>query len=298
MNALKLAEKRHSSREYKHKKLTDEDRRYVNDLLLNIPKINNANVEFSFVEDGWDLAPQMEGLAGYFGHMITAPHYFALLCEEGETCHKWVGYLGEWFILNALKQSIGSCWIEVKDVPAVKQLLQIDSPKTIAALIAFGYPKKEFHSSSLYSPSHPNSLSSLTDLGYPNIEAISNEGPISSRKAITEFVDHLKYGDKASLEELEQLGLHRAFFYMRLAPSYHNRQPWHFVVHGHAIDLIVETSEDIPRVIQGIDAGIAMLYFQVGLNDAGFGGNWHTDQLEVDYELPQNKRVVAKWVYV
>lgn len=297
MNALKLAEKRHSSREYKYKKLTDEDRRYVNDLLISMPKIKATNVDFSFVEDGWELAPQLEGIAGYFGHMITAPHYFALLCEEGETCHKWVGYLGEWFILNALKRSIGSCWIEVKDVPAVKQLLQIESPKTIAALIAFGYPKKEFQSSSLYSPSHPNSLSSLTDLGYPNIDGLSNEGPISSRKAITEFVDHQNYGVSATLKDLEQLGLHRAFFYMRLAPSYHNRQPWHFVIHGHDIDLIIETSEEVPPVIQGIDAGIAMLYFQVGLYDAGFSGDWHTDKLSLDYELPTNKRLVAKWVF-
>lgn len=294
MNSLRLAEKRHSTREYKQKKLSEKDQQYVFDQLESLPMIgDNGSIEFRFISDGAEVAHHLEGIAGYFGNMIYAPHYIALLCNDNVVCHKVTGYLGEWFVLNALKQGIGTCWIEVKDSDAVKSILRIDSPKNVAALIAVGYSKKELQQSHLYNSTKGGSLSVLTDLGYPNINAYETKAPVSMRKSITEFVYLDSWNKMTTIEELERLGIHEALFYMRLAPSFENRQPWYFVLKKDAIDLVIEKSDRISKTIQGIDAGIAMLYFEVGLHDSGIKGRWNFSDFQTEYSLPENYKAVG-----
>lgn len=297
MNALKLAEKRHSVREYKHKKLTETDRMYLNGILAERPVIADGKIDFKFIEEGFMVAEQLEGLAGYFGKMIIAPHYYAILCNDQETCHKVVGYEGEHFILKATKQDIGTCWIEVLDSHAVKKVLDIDSTMEVGALIAVGYGKREFQQSTIYASSRPGSLSTLTELGYPNIDAYSTIGPASVRKAITEFVHVDEWGNYPSIEDLEIMGIHEALFYMRLAPSYHNRQPWHFILRRKEIDLIIEKNELIPETIHGIDAGIAMLYFEVGLHDSGIRGNWQMAEVDANYDIPDGYQIMGRYIF-
>jgi nitroreductase len=299
MKSLKLAEKRHSTREFKQKKLSEKDQQYVFDQLESLPMVgDSASIESRFISEGESVAHHLEGLAGYFGNMIYAPHYIALLCSDDVICHKVTGYLGEWFILNALKQNIGTCWLEVKDSSAVKSILRIESPKNVAALIAIGYSKKELQQSNQYNATKGGSLSTLTDLGYPNINAYETRPPVSMRKSITEFVYIESWDKLATIEDLEQLGIHEALFYMRLAPSFENRQPWYFVLKKDEIDLIVENSDHISKTIQGIDAGIAMLYFEVGLHDSGIRGRWDFSDFQSDYIIPENFKAVGRYKYL
>lgn len=296
MVALKLAEKRHSVREYKHKPLSEAHKNLLFDLLNGREVINDGKIEFRFIEDGFTIAPLLENHAGYFGKMIYAPHYFAVLCSDHDLCHKMVGYEGERFILSATRFDIGTCWIEVLHSQEAKEILNIESEKEIGALIAVGYGKREFQQSTIYASSHAGSLSSLTELGYPNIDAYSSQSPASGRKAITEFVHLNQWGEYPTIGELEMLGIHEALFYMRLAPSYHNRQPWHFIVKGNEIDLVMEKSDHIPETIHGIDAGIAMLYFEVGLHDSGIPGKWQFTGIETDYALPDGYEVSGRYI--
>lgn len=298
MKSLKLAEKRHSTREFKQKTLSEKDLEYVIDQLESLPMVGDkASIESRFILDGAAVAHHLEGLAGYFGMMIYAPHYVALLCNDDVVCHKVTGYLGEWFVLNALKQGIGTCWIEVKDSDAVKSILRIESPKNVAALIAIGYSKKELQQSRQFNITKGGSLSPLTDLGYPNINAYDTKPPVSMRKSITEFVYIDSWDKLATIEELETLGIHEALFYMRLAPSFENRQPWYFVLKKDEIDLVVEKSDHISKTIQGIDAGIAMLYFEVGLHDSGIKGRWDFSDFQTEYSIPENYKAVGRYNY-
>ena len=296
MKSLKLAEKRHSVREYKHKNLSAKNVDYLNHLLLDKPPLSKgADLEFFFIENGFDLAPQLETVSGYSGKMIIAPHYFAMLCQPDDYSLNMVGYVGEWFILNALKEDIGSCWLEVRDSNQLKQILNLDTSKKAVALIAVGYAKKEIQGGKMYAASQSNSLSSLTDLGYPNINSERDQEPKSYRKSITEFVYLKEWGKAPEIEELEARGLHEALFYMRLAPSYGNRQPWYFLLSHDHIDLVMEVPDDVSPLIQGIDAGIAMFYFEVGLHDSGIRGSWHFKDLEATYDIPHGFKLVGQY---
>ncbi|GAU79994.1 nitroreductase family protein [Fusibacter sp. 3D3] len=296
MKSLKLAEKRHSVREYKHKKLSNEALQYLSNLLLEKPEISKiSSLEFRFIENGFGLAPQLETVSGYFGKMITAPHYYALFSHQDDFSLNMAGYVGEWFILNALKKDIGSCWLEVRDSNQLKQILSIETSKKAVALIAVGYAKKEFQGGEIYAASRSNSLSSLTDLGYPDINPNHTKEPMSSRKSITELAYLNTWGNTPEIRELEMRGLHEALFYMRLAPSYGNRQPWYFVICENHIDLVMDQSDDLSPFIQGIDAGIAMFYFEVGLHDSGIRGSWHMDALKAEYALPGSYKLVGQY---
>ena len=298
MDTLKLEEKRHSVREYKHKKFNEHARQYLNILFLEKPIIkNDQSVEFVFVDHGLELAPKLNGIAGYFGKMIEAPHYYAVLCHASSTCYKIAGYQGEWFVLKAIQENLGTCWIEVLDSDAVKDVLGIKSEKEVAALIAIGYPKKEHQQSKLFTSARQGSLSSLTDLGYPNINTYDSKSPFSNRKAITEFVYMNTWGNTPSIEDLERLGIHEALFYMRIAPSYANRQPWIFLIKEKEIDLLVEIDSKISSSAQGIDAGIAMLYFEIGLHASGIKGKWDFSDFKADESIPENQKIAGRYKY-
>ncbi|OPL08145.1 MAG: hypothetical protein AVO33_01810 [delta proteobacterium ML8_F1] len=298
MKSLKLAEKRRSVREYKKKTLSHEHRLYLNDLLGHKPEVvNQTHVEFRFIENGFEKAPQLMGLAGYKGRIIEAPHYYAILGEEDSKECKIAGYVGEWLILNATKENIGTCWIEVTESEKAKEVLGIASQKKILALIAIGYPKSERKLSNIYASAGKGGLSSLTEMGYPNIETHYEKTPVSGRKSIVEFVFTEEWGKTPSLEDLEKLGIHEVLFYMRLAPSYENRQPWQFFVKENSIDLFIEKSDTISEIAQCLDSGVAMFYFEVGMHDIGIAGHWEIMEYDAVKGVPDHYRMVAQYLY-
>ncbi len=298
MKSMKLAEKRHSTREFKTYPLTNEDKRILDEIWLDRPALSkDSSVELVYIENGLELAPKLEGLAGYFGHMIFSPQYYAVISDANDLSYKLAGYSGEWLILNAIKHDFGFCWIEVKDPASAKVALNLKTPKALVALIAIGYPKKEFQQSTIYAASRPGSLSTLTDLGYPNLDSFSTQGPISLRRSITELAHINSFDSKPELLELEQYGIHEALFYMRLAPSYENRQPWHFLIRGSETDLIMENNDHASQSIKCLDAGIAMFYFEVGMHESGFNGTWDFTNLDEQYKLPQDFKTVGRYHY-
>ncbi|MDH8678864.1 nitroreductase family protein [Fusibacter bizertensis] len=298
MKSMKLAEKRHSTREFKTYPLTNEDKRILEEIWMTRPKLSKeSSVELIYVDDGLAVAPRLEGLAGYFGNMIIAPQYYAVVSDPDDLSFKLAGYSGEWLILNAIKHDFGFCWIEVKDPLSTKIALNLKTPKTVVALIAIGYPKKEFQQSTIYAASRAGSLSTLTDLGYPNIDNFSTKAPVSIRKSITELAHINTFDSKPDLSDLEQYGIHEALFYMRLAPSYENRQPWHFLIRGSEIDLIMVENDHASQAIKCLDAGIAMFYFEVGMHESGFSGTWDFTNLDESYALPSNYVTVGRFHY-
>jgi nitroreductase len=295
MKMLKLVEKRRSVREYKGRALNISDRNFLDEVIKDVPELaKDASLEIVFVEDGARAQELLEGTAGYYGHMIEAPHYYALFTNPDKRCYKITGYVGEWLILKATQQEIGTCWIEVKDSEKAKDLLGFESPKRLVALIAVGYAKRETRLSNIYEAKR-GSLSTLTDLGYPNINPNFTKEPVSNRKSITEFVYLKEWGNVPTLEELEQRGLHEVFFYMRLAPSYSNRQPWYFIIKGNEILLALAEDEAVAPAMVRIEAGIAMLYFEVAMHDSGVSGHWIIEDFEDG--VPEGYQIMGKYTY-
>lgn len=287
MKMLKVLEKRHSVRAYEQSSLSALVLERVEWLIRDMPELDNSNsIQFSVLHDGEAVYDKLNGVIGYNGIMIKAPHYIMITCEPSDHAYQAIGYLGEWLALSLAQMDIGTCWLEAGSKSAlVKEKLNLAEAGTVAALIAFGEPNEEKKLSRIYDTNTAESFSPLTAMGYPYIDASVKDETYSNRKSIVEIVDLKTFGNQIELEELSQRGLSEIFWYMRLAPSWGNQQPWKFILDGENIVLTIEKNKDISSEIQRIDAGIGMLYFEVATHDKGFSGKWYMDGSEFKERL-------------
>lgn len=291
MKTNKIIEERRSVREYKDKKV---DKKIIDDLFEDIKTkkklSDDIDIEFYFVNNGYEAYNKIDGLAGYFGKVIKAPHYICLMANEKEGYLESVGYIGENLVLMATKLGLGTCWIEVLDNEEVlKEKLEIDKEGVIVGILAIGYPKKEAKVLSMYDTLKKGSISPLTEFGYPNMDIEYTDKPLSGRLSIEDIVYMKKWGNNAKVEDLDNRGLVEIFYYMRLAPSWGNRQPWKFIIDGSKIILAVKgKDEKASEKVARIEAGIAMLYFEKMVHEMGLPGSWHLDKLDNKYDIPED----------
>lgn len=302
MQMLKIIEGRKSIRAYKDKPLSAEHTNAVLEIMNGAPKNMGDAISFQLVnaDANFDFS-KIEGYVGYHGNVIKAPHYVVVLGENNTDSVKIGGYLGEWLILQLTRMDIATCWMDIGDNGrVVSEAFELETEKMPLALIACGYSDDDRKLSNIYENPAAGSLSALTKLGYPNIDVSFNNEPVSGRKSIIDIVFNKQWDQTLSLEELQQLGLDEVLFYMRLAPSWGNRQPWHFILKGEQIILVLDKSDSIADHAQLLDAGIAMLYFEVAMHSHGMPGKWNLDIENVDestLKIPAGHVVAGYYSY-
>ncbi|SKC85703.1 nitroreductase family protein [Maledivibacter halophilus] len=289
MGINKIIKERRSVREYKSKKVEEN---VINDLLNDFTNkkrlTDDIKINFGFIQDGKGLYEKLDGLVGYYGKLIKAPHYIYITSEVKDGYLENAGYIGEKLVLEATKLGLGTCWIEVsKNMDKVKEILSIEKDQEIIGLFTIGYPKKERKVGGVYD-TEGKSLSPLTEFGYSNIDVKYTDAPISGRKSIEDITYLNNWGQKATVEELEDRGIAESFYYMRLAPSWGNRQPWKFIIRGEKIVLAVCKDEMVSEKIAKIEAGIAMLYFELMIHESGIPGKWVIRNCDNEYNIPEN----------
>jgi len=292
----RLFEKRRSVREYKARMV---DQSLIKNLMETIKMkpglVEEVETEFVFLKEGKQIHGMLDGQVGYYGKLIQAPHYFAVLSENKKGSLMNAGYMVEQFNLLATDKGLGTCTIEVpEDTSAIKEVLGIGSGMDLMVLLALGYPKKERKVSNIYDTMLKGSLSPLTELGYPKIDPEYSKEPVSSRLAVDEIVFDGKWGEKVDMEELQKIGVDEVFYYMRLAPSWGNRQPWRFILDDNRIALLMKSGcEGVSEKIEKIESGIAMLYLELAMAEKGMAGSWSLDGEKNNYKLPDDYYVVG-----
>lgn len=287
MKMLKVLEKRKTIRTYEDTPLTDESLDRIQWLLKDLPNVGQSDtLSFEILKNGFEVYDKLNGTIGYNGIMIKAPHYIIITCEGTLKEYQHIGYLGEWIALNFAQMDIGTCWLEAGPKSGqVKELLGLTDTGIVAALIAFGEPNEDKKLSRIYDQSVSGSASALTQMGYPYIDASVKDENYSYRKSVVEIVDLKTFGNEITLAELSQRGLDEIFWYMRLAPSWGNLQPWKFILDGDQIVLTIEINPNLAPSIQRIDAGIGMLYLEIATHDKGFDGHWVFDEADIRQRL-------------
>lgn len=302
MKMLKVMEKRRSVREYKDKMISMEELDQLMRILETpVSLAEGQNAGLLFIEDGEAVSRALDGIAGYNGVMIKAPHYFALLAEEGPHSMTHAAYLAEWFVLHATQLNLGTCWIETIDTSEVaKERLQLEDGRRLLALIAIGYPKAEPRLSNIFQ-GKGTGLSPYTEAGYSDKNPEYAKEPVSARLSIDEIVYLKGWGQNASVETLESYGLAEAFYYMRLAPSWGNLQPWRFVLDGQRILLAINKNNPFKKGADGdlaaIEGGIAMLYFEVAMHNLGLPGRWILDVAPGTLSVPEDYYIAGIYQY-
>ncbi len=302
MTTIEAIQNRKSVREYKEMNLSSADRQVVDEVCKNAPMLfSDTEVKFTFLENGEDVADKLDGTAGYSGVMIRAPHYLLITVTNTDSSYKAAGYIGEYVVLELTKHGIGSCWIDgTSKGDEIKQLLDIKSDDVLVALLSIGYSQYDGKGSSKVFDSNTNtSASYTTESGYANIDATKEDLYCSNRKAIEDLCYLKEWGKNVSADELEKRGYDKAFYYMRLAPSWGNRQPWKFILDGMKIVLVIENGRFSDNRLEELDAGIAMQYLQLCMNASGLVGSWiQDDLLDMDgYHIPNNYFIAGQFVF-
>ncbi len=288
MKMLKIIEKRRSVRDYRDKVLEPQDMSTVDNYINSVPQIvDGVTVTLRKIEDTQACFDYLDGHVGYHGNMIKAPHYVIVTATAQPHHLKAGGYAGEWFVLNLTREDIATCWISANNNEArVAEYLDLPENEEVVGIIGYGYAANEARFSNIYAYGTGTNVS--------KVNSSYSTTPTSGRISLEEIVHISRWGNLASVERLEDLGYDEVFYYMRLAPSSVNRQPWRFLIQRGKFVLCVsrEDGYDDDRLAL-LEAGIAMLYFEVAMHDSGFPGHWYFKNIDKDYDIPEDYLVAA-----
>lgn len=259
---------RRSVREFKDRQVKGQ----VLDKLLEIFKsieeeASGKSFNFILFKDGRNVYKLLEGEAGYAGVMIKSPHYIGVrLKEVTEPAIIEASYYTEKLMGKLTELNLGSCWVNVKYADkGLKAAALGGENKNIGYLVAFGYPKAK----------------------NPFLDE-----PVSARYSIEEIVFKEEFGNKISLQELEDRGLDDLFYYIRFAPSNYNKQPWRFILKKDRVQLLLEVDEGRTDLM---DAGIIMYYFEEMAKTIGLRNKWKLVDKEVIQHEGKEYRLIGEY---
>ena len=256
-----------SVREYKKDTIDTQKLKIIKDHSYDCPKIDDS-IEFEVRILSNQAFIALDGIAGYQGNMIDAPHYLLILSDKKAHYIENAAYIGESMILKALEIGIASCWITFSDSKAIKEHLNLLSDKEVAALIALGYDANA-----------PKKGTAVSFADY--------------KLGLDEIVYIDKWGNGADASTLEQRGLLEAFMFSKLAPSTLNKQSWRFLLTGGKAILAIKKEKEISDYEQKIDVGIIMFFFEVIVNSTLFHIKWKLEE-PVDFlKIPKEFVITA-----
>jgi nitroreductase len=195
----------------------------------------------------------------------------------------------EQLILAATAMGLGTCWIG-----------SIFDEKRLRTLI----PDLEMD----------ERIVALTPLGYPD----TSEGAEIARQLVRWGTDYL--GNRKPLFEIasqyiwsvpwmgEDEAMNEILARTRLAPSWNNTQPWHFVIDDHQVIATVDHTPQQGNLHEGkpyyrLDGGIAMCHFYLAAQAVGLKGSWRIPEaaeakmLRDRYSIPRNYDILSVYSY-
>lgn len=229
--------------------------------------VKNPDVSIIFIEKGIEAYDTLSGKAGYYGKMIEAPHYLAVVSKKYPHYRENSGYITEAMRLKAWELQLGTCWLSVEDHGELERYLGLNEDQEVTSIIAIGYP---------YSGIFKSDIS-----------------PKSGRKGIEDLVYLNTWGNPCSIQELDSRGMTNIFYYTKFAPSWGNKQPWRFIIHQEKVLLVMNKEQ--PKSME-VEAGIVMFYFENACKDEGISGKWNLSTEEImeeEYHIPEDYQLVG-----
>lgn len=280
-----LIENKKSVREYKKIPLKEEQVKEIKSYIGSCKRlVSDIEIDIRFMDNN-AVYQQLDGFAGYKGHMINAPHYIIILSENKDNYIENSGYIGEEVCLKAKELEIGSCWITFEKSKTVIEKLSIITDKEVTGIIALGYDLN------VNSKTVMNAVKTGENYSKADMKVVSTGA--SNRLGLEEVVYMNEWGNHATVSELEERALLEAFSCATLAPSALNRQPWRFIVSNGTVILAVRQDDQSNTYEQKIDAGIVMLYFEAIISETLFKLNWILGNIDKDYKIPNDYSVVG-----
>jgi len=263
MDIVAAIEQRHSIRRYDGRPVPREIVQQVTQAGRNaVPLCPEIATRWYIVWEGSVLAQHLTGPAGVYGMFTTAPHYVIAVSEERPGFMENMGFCMEQLVLHATAMGLGTCWIGGLFTEGALQHFIPDLGRN-------------------------ERIMAITPLGYPDLSPRAN----LARRVIrwgTERLGRRKSSQEVVSQDIwlvpwsEQDEILSWIFYLtRLAPSWGNTQPWHFVVDEQRVIATANNAPQKGNVHEGkayyrMDGGIAMCHFYLAAQAAG----WPTGKID------------------
>ena len=167
----------------------------------------------------------------------------------------------------------------------MREALGLDTPLQVAGILAFGYGKKM-----------PKKIR-LNILSMSNVNAAAVRQYYAPKVSLYDmvFADRWGCGDGVDslIGDMDSM-LWRAFYAASLAPSYMNRQPYGFILHGSDVVLVRKPDAYTDDIDARLNLGIVLLHFSAVASQLLGKLKWEMGGSDEGLELPAGYSVSAR----
>lgn len=282
MKYMEKIEKRCSIREFLNREIEQEKLDEIHDYFRQIYRLI-PDIPVGLRIAAGDTGSRMESHAGYMGKCFMAPAYLILLSQAADHYLINAGFIAEDLCLKLTEMGLDHCWLTVHSSDSVKEAAQIEAAEEVAAVIAFGYGKKERTKKRLdiFSPSKVN--------------MVHRKGHMAPKIAQEDLVYQDKWGRRVRWEDhnIDPL-LDQSLYAASLAPSFLNRQPYRYILRGRQVILCGRQEEMTSYNDTLLDLGATMKNFDAIASERDYV-DWELGEPEdiSRLKIPESFRVIA-----
>ena len=284
MNYRALIQNRKSTREFTDREVTFAQLEaiqnyYYNSVRRLVPEIRTELYCF-----GSASGAALEGAAGYNQFLVGAPQYLVLLSDKHELAGVNAGYMMEDILLKLSDMELDTCWLTFADSEDVKGVLGIDSPKDVAAILAFGYGKKTIRRLRL-------NIRSMSD-----VDLVAKHRYMEPKRSVNDMAFLDSWGNTDGLERY--IGffddtLWEAIYAATLSPSYLNRQAYGFLLKDGTVTLVSRPDSYNTKIDGDLSLGIVLHHFTVVAEELAGKLRWRFGLDAEQLNLPEGHKVTA-----
>ena len=229
-----------------------------------------------FLRSHEQMGREVRGVIGNYGKYIHAPHYIVLASKEGEGYLPDAGFRFEQMVLEATRRGLGTCWVGLMFKEAsLRSNLGLDNSWRVMVLTPIGRA------------GDPSFVSR-------SLRAMAGS---STRKPLEELFFWQRPGTPLPVNVLADERMARVLEAARRAPSWMNKQPWHFILNDKEILIYKKKHQEHDgKDYHLLDCGIAMANLHLAAQAVGKGGRWELAKFEVPGE--PDAEPVGRYIYL
>lgn len=133
MNIMEVIEQRHSVRQYINKKIEEEKREVLNQLVRNINEESGLHIQIFYEEPNC-----FNSRMAHYGNFKNVTNYIAIVGHKKD--EEKAGYYGEQLVLRCQELGINSCWVALTHG---KCKVQLAKGEKLLIVIAIGYGENQ-----------------------------------------------------------------------------------------------------------------------------------------------------------